>query len=146
MGTQGLPIGVKHLATAFTRAVPYYNYADPAWDELPLGPVGMMDLVLRLSSDGSLESAEPIGTPSALFQRLRKRTLFGLRQGRFAIGNAVAPGEQILRIEVFLAERPVDSAALPDLGYKAPTASQPGRATMHLESGRYVEVRITPRP
>src|SRR5690606_28027889 len=36
-GAVGLPPGVRHLATAFARALPAWGYRDAAWSKLPAG-------------------------------------------------------------------------------------------------------------
>jgi hypothetical protein len=133
----------RGFARAFTRALPAANTGDPAWGELPLGPVGFVEVSVTVGADGAIEETKiwnkPRKPPSYL-ARLVDRTLILLRGGRFALTNGGA-GTETLRLDVTLSERAVESGPLA-LGFEAPSPGNPGRAYFQLASGRFVETKV----
>src|SRR5690606_1008565 len=136
-GAAGLPLGVRHLATAFTKAVSAATNRDPLWDELPVGTVGKLRVVIDVDDDGRI-SHQPFDdepAPPPALKRLVERTLLLLRAGRFALSHdRPGAGREVLEIEVTLStvtppegewDDPTHTAKI---GFDPPAAGVPGRA------------------
>jgi hypothetical protein len=135
----------RNLATAFTRAITQAEMANPLWETLPLGSVGSVRVVLRLSA-GSLEDPEFVGAPKLSLRKLSEKALRLLRNGRFALPFAATDahsGAQRFDVEVTLSQRAAGSERT-QYGYDHPTDKRPGRAYFTLPSGRHFEATVTP--
>lgn len=150
-GAVGLPQGMRHLATAFTRALPAGSYRDAAWLQLPLGKVGEAQVALHVSESGALEAVEltPAEGVHPVLARMIQRAELLLKSGTFSLDQRkVRGGVERLLLEVTLAQRdanPDELAAPQQLfaqGYKPPTLSQPGFARFTLNSGRHMEAVV----
>ncbi|MCU0691737.1 MAG: hypothetical protein MUF54_10080 [Polyangiaceae bacterium] len=144
--------GVRHLATAFTRAVPIANAGDPIWRRLPVGDAGQVQVQIVVDDAGHIQAADLLraSTVPAHLRKLVDNTLVMLRAGTFALAYAggVSAGSQILRIEVRISR--VDggvaardlSAGPFSLGHEPPRDGRPGRAHFTLRTGEHVEVTV----
>lgn len=134
----------RGFAKAFTRALPAANSADPIWNALPLGHVGIVRIAVTIDEDGKLsESAvlEQPRKPPVHLARLVERTILLLQGGRFALTKA-GKGTETLRVDVTLSERPMEAGPLA-LGFEPPGSRSPGRAYFQLSTGRFVEATVT---
>lgn len=68
------------LATAFVRGFPQVASVDPAWAQVPFGPLARAVIELQLSEEGRIESHRVIAAPAPL-DRALARTV-GLIKGR----------------------------------------------------------------
>jgi hypothetical protein len=144
LGESELPLGVRHFATAFVRAVPAASYSDPAWSELPLGAVGEIVVEIQISAEGRIEEVtlKPEVPPQVL-KRMTDRAILLLKSGVFSLDRkSVGAGIERLSLAVTLAEgsSDPDEAANPRhlraLAYEAPTRLRAGYARFTLNSGR----------
>ncbi len=148
-GAAGAGRGIRILAPAFTRAIPAAVSADLTWSRLPVGVAGRLAITVTLDDEGKITA---VAIPDEAVDPLRAlvdRTMALLRAGRFALSPSGGAGEQRLDIEVELSQRapiehghgkPTDAL---ELGHRAPTSTQPGKAFFTLASGRHFEARIT---
>jgi hypothetical protein len=149
-GAQGLPIGVRHLPRAFTRALSIADRSDPRWLTLSPGPAGEARVEIPVDEDGKLgELAYRDETERdkllPVVRHLLENTRLLLESGHFSLDpTLLRAGVQRLRVRVEVVERAAASAAdgdpneLRELEYEAPTASKPGRGSFALNSGRRV--------
>lgn len=149
-GALGLPPGVRHLANAFTRALPAGAYTDGDWSKLPLGPVSRVHLSLEVTPKGELGELE-IDAEGLLpvIERMLRRAALLLRSGRFSLDpSKLSAGEEHFDLEVVISERPLipnEFAAPQDLfaqRFEPPTRERPGYAEFTLNSGRHVRVEV----
>lgn len=149
-GASGLPAGVMQLRPAFVKTLPLAAKSDPAWLELPLGPAGKVDFVLRISDDHRLEGIEVLErpglpVPEALRRLLSVNRNFLLR-GRFAIDTSGRRGAQRLRLQARVlqsepdSERP-EAEGVNRLGQLG--GSEPTGAYFTYYSGRRIEFEVT---
>lgn len=149
-GAAGTRRGVRNLATAFARAMPIANSADPVWTTLPVGSAGSLDVTLEVGDDGKITGAKPVDAARAPqhLVRLVQRTLTLLRAGRFALTNPDASaGSETYRLEARIEQVEAaadDTSAGPyALGFKAPTRDTKGHATFTLRTGRRITVELS---
>jgi hypothetical protein len=150
-GAANMQPGVRDLAKAFTRAIPFATRADPIWLRLPLGEAGSMRVTISVDAEGRIaegkasERDEPL--PLQL-KHLLERTLFLLKNGQFAVsGERVQEGTQVLRIEALLRsvsadDTYADSQYAMSLDFEPPTLRRPGKAAFQLGTGRRLEVTV----
>jgi hypothetical protein len=149
-GAQGLPMGVRHLPKAFTRALSIADRSDPRWLTLEPGPAGEARVELAVDDDGKLgelayRSAAERDRLAPVVRHLLENTRLLLESGHFSVDpSALRAGVQRLRIRVEVVERAGasdpdgDPNELKELEYEAPTATKPGRGSFALNSGRRV--------
>lgn len=150
MGALELPPGVRHLAPAFTRALPASSYADPRWSEMPTGSLGRVELEIVVDEDGHISdvSFDPRKPPTPVVEQLVKNTVLLLKAGVFSIdARTVSAGRERLALEVSLSDEPSpapDSApqGLFRKGFEPPSPSRPGYARFTLNSGRHMEAIV----
>lgn len=136
------PGAPRNLARAFTRAIPAANTTDSAWTTLPLGDAGKAWVTIVVDEDGKIMEVEPREPLEPYFERLIERTVAALRAGRFVLEPSSA-GEQSFELNVVISQRPRGQGPL-ELGFDAPRSPHPGRAYFQLNSGRFVEVFVSP--
>lgn len=149
-GALGLPPGVRHLAKAFTRALPAGAYTDGDWSTLPLGKVGQVNLSLEVDAEGKLGQFEfDARDLPGVIERMLRRVALLLRSGRFSISpQTLGAGQEQLDLEIEISERlvtPNEFASPQDLfaqRFESPTADRPGFAEFTLNSGRLVRVVV----
>jgi hypothetical protein len=152
LGNVGLPAGVRHLATAFTRALPAGGYRDAAWTELPLGKVGTASIALSVSDSGTLEEVaiEPAQSLSPVLGRMIDRAVLLLKSGTFSLDprKVSGGGTEHLELEVTLSTRPANGDELAAPGglfaqsFAPPQPDRPGYARFTLNSGRHIEAVV----
>jgi hypothetical protein len=142
-GADGVSKNRRSLARAFTRALPMANTTDPVWDELPLGDAGSIVVDLSLDDDGAIAHLAPRDRPRApaYLERSAARALLLLHGDRF---TPTTPGAstEAFRLDVVISARAPESGPLA-LGYEAPSLDKPGRAYFLLQSGRFVELKVS---
>jgi len=152
MGTAGTIRGVRNLAMAFARAVPMADSGNPAWQTLPIGPAGSLEITIEVNDEGKLVRATPADSFKAPNHLLRvvERTILLLKSGHFAIsGTELGAGTMKLSLQATISqvETSVDndpSATGPyALGFGSPQKNAPGYATFTLRSGRKVYIEIS---
>lgn len=150
MGALELPPGVRHLAPAFTRALPASSYSDPRWSELPTGPLGRTELVIVVDDGGHISdvSFDPRTPPAPVVEQLVKNTILLLKAGVFSLdARTVSAGREHLALEVTLSD---EASPEPDStprglfrkGFEPPSAARPGYARFTLNSGRHMEATV----
>jgi hypothetical protein len=150
MGALELPPGVRHLAPAFTRALPASSYADPRWSELPAGSLGRTEIEIVIDDSGhitdvSFDSRKP---PAPVVEQLVKNTVMLLKAGTFSIdARSVSAGRERIALEVSLSDEasPEPDSAPRGLfrkGFEPPSAKRPGYARFTLNSGRHMEAVV----
>jgi hypothetical protein len=149
-GSQGLPLGVRHLPKAFTRALSIADRSDPRWLTLSPGPAGEARVELAVDDDGKLgalayRSDDERDRLAPVVRHLLENTRLLLESGHFSIDpTTLRAGVQRLRVRVEVVERAGttepdgDPNELKELEYEAPTATKPGRGSFALNSGRRV--------
>ncbi|HSU40501.1 MAG TPA: hypothetical protein VLJ38_13075 [Polyangiaceae bacterium] len=149
-GAQGLPVGVRHLPKAFTRALSIADRSDPRWLTLAPGPAGEARVEIGVSDDGTLgelayQNADERDRLAPVVRHLLENTRLLLESGRFSVDpTTLRAGVQRLRVRVEVVERAGssdpdgDPNELKELEYEAPTATKPGRGSFALNSGRRV--------
>jgi hypothetical protein len=149
-GAQGLPIGVRHLPKAFTRALSIADRSDPRWLTLAPGPAGEARVEIAIDEDGKLgelayRNSDERDRLAPVVRHLLENTRLLLESGHFSIdATALRAGVQRLRVRVEIVERAggsdpdADPNELKELEYEAPTATKPGRGSFALNSGRRV--------
>ena len=148
-GAAGKRRGVRNLATAFARAMPIANSADPVWKTLPVGPAGTLDIILEVGEDGKIAAAKPVDVARAPehLVRLVQRTLTLLRAGRFALSSSQSEGSETYRLDATIEQVEAaqdDTSAGPyALGFKAPTRDTKGHATFTLRTGRRITIELS---
>jgi len=145
-----LPLGVRHLPKAFTRALGIASRGDPRWTLLPAGPVGEARFHLSVGEDGQLGDVEYDEPRSAselpeVLRRMLENIHTLLVSGRYSLdAKDVQSGVERLRVRVEITERPADGdpeldpTGLNELEYEAPNGHKPGRGSFRLNSGRRV--------
>jgi hypothetical protein len=149
-GAQGLPLGVRHLPKAFTRALSIADRGDPRWLTLPPGPAGEARVEIPVDDDGKLgalaysDEAER-DRLAPVVRHLLENTRLLLESGHFSLDpSMLRAGLQRLRVRVEVVERvaasdpDADPNELKELEYEAPTPTKPGRGSFALNSGRRV--------
>jgi hypothetical protein len=152
-GSEGLPPGVRRLASAFTRAVPAATSRDPVWLGLPLGSAGKLRVAIALDEEGRIartDLLEPDPAPLHL-EHLVTRTVTLLKAGRFALSRvALGAKTEVLKIEVEISMREPAQGFAPEeavrLGFEPPDFKHRGKAFFTLGSGRHVEAWISVEP
>lgn len=151
-GAVGKRRGVRHLATAFSRAMPMAYSTEAVWNELSLGPAGSLIVTVDVGQDGKISAATPqdsIRAPSHLIE-LVQRTIMLLKSGTFSLSQTQnTSGTQTFLLEAMIEQVP--TSASDDLsragpvafGYETPQNNTPGLATFTLRTGRKVTIRIT---
>jgi hypothetical protein len=152
-GAAGLPPGVRQLPAAFCRAIPPATRADPAWQTLPLGSAGSIQIVIEIDESGKIVSAEPdpakhrLRAPEPHLKRLVDRTVLLLGAGTFALSAKTGAGIEKLLLEIELSQRAASEESAPthmtSQGFEPPSANRAGRAHFTLGSGRHFEARLT---
>jgi hypothetical protein len=150
MGALELPPGVRHLAPAFTRALPASSYADPRWSELPSGPLGRTELVITVDESGHISdvSFDPRTPPVPVVEQLVRNTILLLKSGVFSLdARSVSAGRERLALDVSLSDEasPEPDSAPRGLfrkGFEPPSPSRPGYARFTLNSGRHMEAVV----
>lgn len=150
IGALELPPGVRHLAHAFTRALPASNYSDSAWTELPAGVVGRTELEIVVDDAGRIDEIkfDPRFPPAAVIERMVKNAVLLLKAGVFSIdAHSVTAGTERLALEVSLRDDPspvaeADARGLFRKSYDPPSAERAGRASFTLNSGRHMEAVV----
>jgi hypothetical protein len=149
-GAQGLPVGVRHLPKAFTRALSIADRSDPRWLTLAPGPAGEARVEIAVSDDGKLgelayRSPDERDRLAPVVRHLLENTRLLLESGHFSVDSTtLRAGVQRLRVRVEVVERAGgsdpdgDPNELKELEYEAPTATKPGRGSFALNSGRRV--------
>jgi hypothetical protein len=145
-GAAGLPVGVRHLPKAFTRALGIASRGDQRWLSLPLGVVGEARIELPVDEEGRLGELEiPNRSESErlapVVRHLLENTRLLLASGRFSLDpTKVNAGVQRLRVRVELSERVAaeNPNADPEHEYEAPAPGRPGHGSFTLEGGRRV--------
>jgi hypothetical protein len=64
--------GSVDLATAFTRGFPQASCADPAWQTVPFGPAGAVDVTLAIDGAGNLVDVRVSGGSAALVRSVHR--------------------------------------------------------------------------
>jgi hypothetical protein len=150
MGALELPPGVRHLAPAFTRALPASSYADPNWSELPTGSLGRTELEIVVDDEGHISEVtfDTRTPPAPVVEHLVKNTVLLLKAGVFSLdARSVNAGRERLSLEVSLSDEPSpqpdgDPRGLFRKGYEPPTPERPGHARFTLNSGRHMEAVV----
>lgn len=148
LGAVDLPVGVRHFATAFTRALPAANYADSDWTALAPGPLGVANVEVRIDTDGRIEevSVRSRGALSAVVRRTIDRALLLLRSGSFSLEpRRVQAGKERLLLEVTLSQRAAsddEARHLRSVGFEPPTRRRAGHARFTLNSGRHIDIVV----
>lgn len=150
MGALELPPGVRHLAPAFTRALPASGYADPRWSELPPGSLGRTELEIVVDESGRISgvSFDPEKPPAPVVEQLVENTVMLLKAGTFSLDALhVSAGRERLALEVTLSDEPspAPDAAPRGLfrkGFEPPSPKRPGYARFTLNSGRRMEALV----
>jgi hypothetical protein len=149
-GAQGLPVGVRHLPKAFTRALSIADRSDPRWLTLAPGPAGEARVQIAIDDDGKLgelayRDPDERDRLAPVVRHLLENTRLLLESGHFSVDpTALRAGVQRLRVRVEVVERAGgsdpdgDPNELRELEYEAPTATKPGRGSFALNSGRRV--------
>ena len=144
---------MRHLAPAFTRAIPPAVSGDRAWTRLDLGDAGAVKITVIVNGEGRVAGIETSPEDAELpkhLQRLVKRTTALLKAGRYALtAEPGAAGRETFLIRIALTKRdPIDQAgADPDdalqLGNEPPTLDLPGKAYFTYASGRHFQAEVT---
>jgi hypothetical protein len=150
-GSTGEAPGVANLAKAFARALTAATHRDAIWDELPLGEVGSVKVVITLADDGTVEESilkERDEVPAALVRAVDKTFLL-LKTGRFALSTSDAKqGAETFRIDFVLSQgTPDEDAEDPhhtlNMGFDPPLPEKAGRSYFDHASGRHFDAKIT---
>jgi hypothetical protein len=150
-GSPGEAPGVANLAKAFARALTAATHRDPVWDQLPVGEVGSVQVVIKLSDDGSIEESilkERDEVPAHLVRAV-DRTFLMLNAGRFALSTTDAKeGSETFRIDFVLSQvSPDEDAEDPhhtlNMGFDPPLPEKAGRSYFDHASGRHFDAKIT---
>lgn len=150
-GSPGEAPGVANLAKAFARALTAATHRDVVWDELPLGDVGSVKVVIKLADDGSIEESllkERDEVPAHLVRAVDK-TFLMLKTGRFALSTTDAKeGSETFRIDFVLSQGTADEDAEDphhtlNMGFEPPLPEKAGRSYFDHASGRHFEAKIT---
>ncbi len=149
-GSAGLPLHVRHLPGAFTRALPAVAYHDDGWAKLPLGPAGEFVVDLVVDEEGKL--GELVYVDSKVRDRLSpplrhmvEKAMVALRGGTFSVAlKARESGRQRFKLSVEISQEapPETAGVLFNKGYEAPRPGHPGNARFLLPSGRRIFTRI----
>ena len=134
----------RAFAKAFTRALPAANSGDSIWNQLPIGPVGLVRITVTIGEDGTIADSAVSDTPHkppVHLARLAERTMLLLEGGRFALPKETK-GRETLRVDVTLSDHAILDGPLA-LGFESPTPGNPGRAYFQLASGRVVDAKVT---
>lgn len=150
MGALELPPGARHLAPAFTRALPASGYTDPRWSELPPGPLGRTELEIVIDESGHISDVafDAKKPPAPVVEQLVKNTILLLKAGVFSIdARSVSAGRERIALEVTLSDDPSpepDAAprGLFRKGFEPPSPGRPGYARFTLNSGRRMEAVV----
>ncbi len=149
-GAVGLPAGVRHLPTAFARAIALANRGDARFTSLPVGVVGEASVTLGVSEDGELGELD-LGDDEAerrvapVLKKLLDNTRLMLAHGRYSVDRTrLTPG--VMRVSVRLVIEEEDRSAAPDrdpgelfaIDFEAPRPGKPGHGAFRLNSGRRV--------
>lgn len=150
-GSPGDAPGVANLAKAFARALTAATHRDSIWDELPLGDVGSVKVVITLADDGSIEESilkDRDEAPAHLVRAVDK-TFLMLKTGRFALSTSDAKeGSETFRIDFVLSQGKADEDAEDphhtlNLGFEPPSPEKSGRSYFDHASGRHFDAKIT---
>jgi hypothetical protein len=149
--TGSAPAAPAKLAKAFTRAVTAATHRDSLWDELPVGRVGAVTVVVSVDAEGKISASKlkDEKTVPAALERLVERTLKLLAAGRFALdARESGAGTETLAIVVELsAGEPSEGYDDPrhtvSLGFEPPSGAMAGRAYFVHASGRRFEAKIS---
>lgn len=151
-GAVGRPRGMRHLATAFSRAMPMAYSTETVWNELSLGRAGSLELTVNVGHDGEINATTPedsVQAPKHLIELVR-RTIMLLRNGTFSLSQTQpTSGTQRFLLEATIEQVPTPTSDDPSragpvaFGYETPRKGAPGFATFTLRTGRKVTIRIT---
>ncbi len=148
-GSVGLPPGVRHLPSAFARALPEASYGDAGWEDLPLGGAGEFTLELTVDDEGKL--GELVYTDpkqrdrlAAPLRHMVERAMILLKSGTFSIAQSTREsGRQRFKLSVEISqEAPPDEGVPFNKAYDSPRPGHPGNARILLRSGRRIYTRI----
>ncbi len=149
-GAVGVDLRERRLPAAFTRALPVAIGAEPSWWRHHVGSQGRVQFEVALDEGGKIKEVTiEQEAEHALLARIVRCVGRNLALGRFALPSSSTPNaRQRFELRLDLQDGTPSSNEIAqagdaiDMGWEAPSASEPGKAYIQEAKGRIMRASL----